>query len=152
MKIEINKIPEEGYWLEAEGDPADYHLAYPHCQFPEPIFFRLFVSKVSHELLVRGDFRMKVSLECSRCLKNFSYPLNFEEFTFCEPIDGRLVIDITEPVREEVLMSLPSKPLCRDDCKGLCPQCGQDLNAKECGCKKSRQNISFNDLDKLKFD
>ena len=62
------------------------------------------------------------------------------------------MIDLTEPIREDVLMAIPSKPLCRDACKGLCPQCGQDLNVKECGCKKDRQNISFNDLDKLKFD
>lgn len=152
MKIEINKIPEDGYWLDSEEPVGNYHLAYPLCQFLSPIFFHFFVNKVSHELLVQGDFRTKVEIQCSRCLKNFTYPLRFLEFTFCEEIAERVVIDLSNNIREDILMSIPSKPLCRENCRGLCPRCGQDLNVKECGCKKSRSDISFNDLNKLKFD
>lgn len=52
-----------------------------------------------------------------------------------EYFDGR-TIDLDPIVREQVLLALPVSVLCRDDCKGLCPQCGQDLNEAECGCER----------------
>lgn len=52
-----------------------------------------------------------------------------------EPFDGR-TIDLDPIVREQVLLALPASVLCREDCKGLCPQCGQNLNEAECGCER----------------
>jgi uncharacterized protein len=51
-----------------------------------------------------------------------------------ELFDGK-VIDLEPIVREQVLLSLPMSTVCREDCKGLCPQCGQNLNEKACGCE-----------------
>jgi uncharacterized protein len=47
--------------------------------------------------------------------------------------EGELV-DLSPPLRERLLLSLPTLPLCRDDCRGLCARCGSDLNAGPCGC------------------
>jgi DUF177 domain-containing protein len=52
-----------------------------------------------------------------------------------EYFDGR-TIDLDPIVKEQVLLALPVSVLCRDECKGLCPQCGQDLNEAECGCER----------------
>ena len=46
------------------------------------------------------------------------------------------VLDLQELVNEEVSLNLPTKILCSDDCKGLCPQCGANLNVSKCDCKK----------------
>ena len=46
-------------------------------------------------------------------------------------------IDLQPAVREQILLSVPPPPLCREDCKGLCPQCGKDLNEGECGCDRT---------------
>jgi uncharacterized protein len=55
-----------------------------------------------------------------------------------EPFDGK-TIDLDPIVREQVLLALPVTVLCRDDCKGLCPTCGQDLNERDCGHSEKQQ-------------
>jgi uncharacterized protein len=55
-----------------------------------------------------------------------------------EPFDGK-TIDLDPVVREQVLLALPVSVLCREDCKGLCPTCGQDLNEKDCGHGKVKE-------------
>lgn len=152
MKIDVPKLPEEGKWFDDEGAASLYHLEFPLCQFQDVIQIHLFVNKVSGDLLARGELVTKVHIQCVRCLNDFIYPINIKEFTFCEPIKNRPIIDLTEPIKEDILLTLPSKPLCRKDCKGLCTKCGQDLNDKKCGCKKETKNLRLSDLDKLKFD
>jgi DUF177 domain-containing protein len=53
-----------------------------------------------------------------------------------EPYSGK-TIDVGPALREQILLAIPSAPLCDEACKGLCPRCGKDLNAGECGCEKS---------------
>jgi uncharacterized protein len=56
-------------------------------------------------------------------------------------IDARAtVLDLSETVREELILSVPEYVLCRDDCRGLCPGCGQDLNVRSCGCQPSKDS------------
>ena len=45
-------------------------------------------------------------------------------------------IDVDEVVKEQILLAVPTRMLCREDCKGICPECGTDLNKGECACKK----------------
>lgn len=82
---------------------------------------------------------------CSRCLKSFEMPLSFEvkKLVRCEMAedfddviytDAGYFIDITEEIRTQIYFEFPTKPLCIEDCKGLCPVCGCDLNVKSCSC------------------
>ena len=98
--------------------------------------------------VVRLVFGVKsvLSLTCDRCLEAFerAYDFSFEhvlvrtlhtendEYVVCE--DG--VLDLTELVRTDLLLELPTKVLCREDCKGLCGQCGTNLSFGSCECKK----------------
>jgi len=85
--------------------------------------------------------------ECARCLTPVSVPLNLqigalftEDAEALDDPDSYAVapdapdIDVTQAVREELLLTAPRYAVCREDCKGLCPQCGKDLNAGPCGC------------------
>ena len=94
-----------------------------------------------------GTARTVVKGECRRCLTPADAPVNLEIgalFTqdpeALEDPDSYPVapdateIDVTPAVREELLLAAPRYVLCRENCKGLCPQCGQDLNAGPCGC------------------
>ncbi len=109
-------------------------------------------------ILVRGELKTEVGLACSRCLGLFNFPvaLNIaEEYIPIidiisgsqlpspeEPglfvIDERHVINLTEATRQYALLAIPMKPLCREDCAGLCRNCGQNLNQGPCNCP-SRQ-------------
>ncbi len=88
---------------------------------------------------------LKISAECDRCLSSFerSYSFDFEhivvrslngendEYVVTESDN----LDMDELAVNDVLLQMPTKLLCREDCKGLCPKCGADLNISDCGCE-----------------
>ncbi|MBI2861953.1 MAG: DUF177 domain-containing protein [Chloroflexi bacterium] len=112
--------------------------------------------RTSKGILVSGRLTMTVELSCSRCLTECQtrLPCIFDEeylatvdiltgtrlppaadpsvFTIAE----NHILDITEAVRQCALTELPMKPLCREDCLGLCPSCGQNRNLTSCSCGK----------------
>ena len=61
-------------------------------------------------------------------------------------------MDLTEDVRDDILLAFPSRCLCRAECKGLCPDCGQNLNARECDCRSEASDESpWAGLDKIRL-
>jgi DUF177 domain-containing protein len=95
----------------------------------------------------QGTARTVVQGECRRCLTPVVTPLQLEIGALLtqdpEVLDDpdsyavapdATAIDVTPAVREELVLAAPRYVLCRDDCKGFCPQCGKDLNAGSCGC------------------
>lgn len=88
---------------------------------------------------------MKISAECDRCLSSFerSYSFDFEHVlvkSLNSDNDEYIVtdgddLDVDELAVNDVLLQMPTKLLCKEDCKGLCPKCGADLNISECGCE-----------------
>lgn len=111
--------------------------------------------RVNQGLLVDGWVDLTIELSCTRCLKNFEQPMHvtFEERFYPTvdvvtgvplppideddvfPIDEHHLIDLTEAVRQHVLLDIPMVTLCKEDCAGLCPQCGKDLNLGPCDCE-----------------
>ncbi len=103
-------------------------------------------------VLVHADVQVRPQLECGRCLQPFETELRLlidEEFiplrdpvtgeaVSADPdefrIDGRNHLDLSEAVRQYEQAALPIRPLCREDCAGLCPACGQNLNERRCDC------------------
>ena len=104
---------------------------------------------------VKGNVRALLQVECDRCLKPIEVPVNsrfdVEYVTTAEyeaqqlpelsesdlnltVFDGE-VIDIDDLVTEELLLAVPDHLVCKDDCKGFCPNCGADRNSVECGCE-----------------
>lgn len=98
------------------------------------------------------DFQTVVELECERCLKKFDAPVTVNEaerdFTLEAPLDiddpndifliepKTFKIDITEPLRQEIILHFPAIPVCSSGCKGICHLCGADRNQKNCDCKE----------------
>jgi len=120
-----------------------------------PIDGHVRMRRTNQGLLVDGWVELTLELSCNRCLKTFEQPMHvdFEEQFYPTvdvisgmpldpfdedeifPIDAHHEVDLTEAVRQNVLLALPMVTICREDCKGLCPQCGQDLNLGSCECK-----------------
>jgi uncharacterized protein len=102
------------------------------------------VGRTPQGLIVQGNFTGKTTLECVRCLTDYEQTLVWEftelyAFTPENVTDSDLLvpddaqIDLDDLVREFALLEFPIKPLCREDCQGLCMECGQNLNEKDCG-------------------
>ncbi len=110
--------------------------------------------RTNRSVLVTGNLETDIKGECSRCLERFEYSLklNIEEefFLTVDPISGlplpppteagaflideNHILDLGEAVRQYKIMALPMNPVCRQDCAGLCPQCGRNLNYGVCDC------------------
>lgn len=115
--------------------------------FTEPIDVTLDIENVGKSLLVRGNITLAIAVNCSRCLKPFTYcsQLAFEDEWFpgefaTEATDESAFIfnkdefAIDDRIIEQIVVQLPMKFLCSEDCKGLCLKCGADLNMDACSC------------------
>ena len=118
------------------------------------------VTSVGDVLTLRASIKTKLDLKCSRCLEAFIYPIdieieerftnnnehqNDEEIIF---VDGN-ILDITEIVENVIISTLPIKRLCTDNCRGLCYQCGKNLNEGSCNCNTNDVDLRLAKLQEL---
>jgi uncharacterized protein len=130
------------------------------CEFSAPIRIRLKAALIGEMVEVEGNLETTLRLTCGRCLTEFvgllatDFAITYVREAHGLPADdaaaeGRAEaedagligfrgeeIDLTEGIQEQVVLCLPMRPLCREDCKGLCAACGADLNAGECNCRR----------------
>lgn len=124
--------------------------------FAEPVTGEITLTGAAGGVSLRGRVRTVAGCVCGACLRRFELPIAVdvsEEFgprgerpeapgeeheltagDFLVPVEAGDTIDVTEVVRQHVLLALPLAPRCRDGCPGLCPRCGADLNDGPCGC------------------
>ncbi len=120
---------------------------------------------------VEGTIKTAIRLICNRCAEEFLYDV--DTFFHCqeEPLSNENTeadlslrkrdmdidhysdeeVDINRFFREQILLAVPMHPLCKPDCLGLCPKCGQNLNVKKCGCAEEETENPFSVIKKL-FD
>ena len=125
-------------------------------EFVERVTGRVDLRNTGEHVLARGRLRTIAIVECSRCLRKHHEDI---EFDFCEdcaltqidepisyaaelddepvpvPILNDRMVDLSELVRQLLIVHLPSYSVCSPECRGLCPHCGADLNEGACGCE-----------------
>ncbi|MCA1831333.1 MAG: DUF177 domain-containing protein [Actinobacteria bacterium] len=155
---ELLRSPGSSRRLELEEEVAG--LAVPMAHVAGAPVLDLLAERVVEGILISGTVSGALELECIRCLTEvedvFSVPVS-ELFATGEiapgdevyPVEGDH-IDLEPMVRDAVVLGLPLNPLCRPDCKGLCPQCGQDLNEADCGHRPERIDVRWEPLRRLK--
>jgi len=118
------------------------------------------------DFIVTGSFKAAISLVCDKCGVKYKYQLNDkfiyilvneipEDLTESDDlilIDKTRKADITEKLRESILISMPFSNKCRADCKGLCFNCGADLNTTNCNCSSEDTNPAFDKILNLLDD
>ena len=119
------------------------------------------ISSDSDMLIVSAKIKADLEMICSRCLDTFIYPIDIdieERFTTNSKSqdDEAIVVmddvlDITEIVETSIISTFPIQRVCKDDCKGLCQECGCNLNYNKCSCNKENVDIRFEALKGL-FD
>lgn len=145
-----------------ETQPESIELGGQAVRFEQPFTGTAEIWNAGDRLLVKADVFGEATLVCSRCLGEFTEPLDVsfeEEFIELAPDEGRVEedeeeesgrtvsfysgdeIDLTDPLRENILLELPMKPLCDEECKGLCPTCGTNLNEGACKCEGDREIV-----------
>ena len=168
MKIVIEDIPDEGLVVDIEEK-----LGLEEVSVVSPVTAQLGLNRTGKEIIVTGSLRAGLGLQCSRCLKDFRRTLDLPVNVVYHPIDEMGIerhelkddemdmgfysgeeLDLRELLKEQLLLNIQMKPLCDENCKGLCPHCGVDLNSETCGCEKKgsdpRLEVLKNFLEKRK--
>jgi uncharacterized protein len=159
LVIEVAKIPHEGMAIAAPLDPAEMHVEGERSFALRPgaqVDCRIERAE-DLSVHVRGHLRAALELECGRCLESYTLPLDQELELFYLPhrpedrdesedevelSDRDMVVayyegerlDLGEVLREQLFLAVPLRPLCREDCRGLCAACGANRNVVSCAC------------------
>jgi uncharacterized metal-binding protein YceD (DUF177 family) len=120
------------------------------------ILGRVRLEKHFRDILVRGHLQGRLHLACSRCLEDFDERAEADFDLLLVPKPGSImgeseelsapeldldyysgeILDLEAIIKEQIILMVPLKPLCLEDCKGLCPRCGAVLNLEDCSCRK----------------
>lgn len=132
-------------------------------RFSGPVHADLRVESTGKVFWARGDLHTGIVFACSRCLQEFIFPVNIElDFNIADAVyrndfaEEEAVfftgdeVDITSYLEEEILLSLPMQPLCDENCRGLCPICGANLNVENCRCSDEKIDPRWEKLMQLK--
>jgi len=131
--------------VELELDPKALDL--PESIILESLTVKAKLYRLEDMVTVNAKLLAKLNLICDRCLDNFNTEVKFtfeREYLFDRKqenendegyVDKYFNVDISSAVREELLLAIPTKNLCKNDCKGICLTCGVNLNHEDCKCK-----------------
>ena len=155
MQLDLSKIRQAQSRFDRTFEPSEVTMQDDAYRVVAPVQLGFDIHKDKDKFRLVGSLRTELELPCSRCLEPFRLPVD-------QPFDLRYhpqaeasmepetevaeedletsfyrneQIDLNELLREQFYLALPMKPLCREDCKGLCPQCGTNLNAGTCDCE-----------------
>jgi uncharacterized protein len=177
VKIRIDDLKDKTVELVDEEPVAGYPSliameAAGECSFLAPLRISLAIAREYDHVRVNGRVETELRLNCSRCLAEYRTAIDSpftifylratgtdqdEEVELAEEdmISATYAgdeIDFTVEIAEQIVMAIPFKPLCREDCRGLCPTCGADLNNADCSCSRQEINVKFSALKDFKVE
>lgn len=165
MRLIVSDIPDEGFEQELE-----LPIILNDREKPVIAYVLLKIFRFDKKVFIEGTVKVSVLLKCSRCLNDFTHPLDVSfrgEYNPAEETakedEKELIgkeldlsfysndeINVDELIKEQLLLSIPMKPLCNVECAGICLKCGQDLIKGPCECKTIEVDPRLAPLQKLK--
>lgn len=169
--IEIDNLTQTPKAFDARFEPSEFDFSDDDgLSLTSPAEVAGEASLKSGELRLRGTVKTEAEVSCDRCLKAIPKSINQSFDAVFVPASEDIrqpsielaandlskgiyegnVFDLRELAREQLLLSIDTRTLCREECKGLCPTCGVDLNLKACECKQDDVDPRWAVLSKLK--
>jgi uncharacterized protein len=170
--VDLKDLEQDKVALEGTFEPGQIEFGSEGIRQVAPLQWNITAERAGEEVRVAGSLQTTVEASCSRCLEparcdiSKSFDLFFrerEENMFDEDDDIELTeedmrtafftgtrLALADILREQVLLALPMKALCRVDCKGLCPTCGTNLNLNTCNCPRERFTPHMDQLLEIK--
>jgi len=164
MKIDLTKIPPGGKEIDFSLEPGWWKPDFDEDRIVElesPLSARLTIYQTGEKIIVDGTLSARLLLRCDRCLETYSNNLttDFRIYLSMFPFKGEAEVELLENdlnldfiddnfldsdqiIKEQLILNLPVKTLCRKECKGLCSLCGCNLNIERCSCQ-SRYETSL---------
>jgi uncharacterized protein len=164
MKIQVQGLSEGLHEYLFDIPSVDLGLTE---EFSGDVKVRVSLDKTQNEIVLSAQLSAAVHLECDRCTRPFVLELDpgyrmvyvweGEDTSLLDPSEvqvispGLSVIDLSEDVRQTLVLALPFKRVCTEQCRGLCPHCGKNLNEEPCGCRDSADDSRWEKLKNVKF-
>ncbi|MBN1560509.1 DUF177 domain-containing protein [candidate division KSB1 bacterium] len=165
VKLNFAAIKEGHSFLAEDVEATDIDLA-EFTEFGHAVHIQHDLERVGNEVYIKTTLATKMNLICDVCLD--SYSLNVQEtIEIILTKDNELVergeedvylvtdstteIDITDSLRQSLILAIPFKKTCRESCKGLCPTCGNNLNYQQCACSREKTDSRWDELRKITF-
>ncbi|HEY8459643.1 MAG TPA: DUF177 domain-containing protein [Blastocatellia bacterium] len=154
MIISLARMPPDGLVFKRQYEAGELDTREYDFELKEPPLVEGRAMRAGQDIRLRGEIKAGISAPCDRCLSEVEIPARIPFDLFYAPVEPGAPgerelferdldfgsyendqIDLDELVLEQLELSLPSRVLCREECRGLCPQCGADLNIEQCECK-----------------
>jgi uncharacterized protein len=167
LRVKLDEIKESGYHLSCSRSKnwvseIFKDLADSDFTFIDDIEIQVEIFKFEKDISVSGLIRTAIKMSCIRCLGDFEFPLEADFHYNLFPAEERELspeievskqdldeiyyqgdsIEIPPLIREQVLLNVPSRPLCQELCKGICSKCGSNLNQAPCQCEREEGVVS----------
>jgi len=160
MIFDIGEIPEGGLNFDVLADKEQFEIDQPDCTLIDGVKVKGSLKKIERDICFFGDLQAQLQLTCTRCLKPFPFQVESKiQIHFVprakEQSPGSEVeiketdieqevyeddrVDMSGPIRDQILLEVPLMHLCQKDCKGICSECGTDLNLNQCECQNEGQ-------------
>ena len=146
MKVLLKKIPDGGLDVDKTIEPGEIGLENDESlKCLSPLHVRAHVERADEEVIVHVKVEGRYQLICARCLDPVEEDREDTFDLFFDVTPEMQLIEFADDIRQELVVTLSTVRLCRQDCGGICPGCGVNLNHEKCKCKPVTSNfISFN--------
>ncbi len=121
MKVHILQIPDEGKHIEGEDPNTMLDLHDKEVQPVSPVYYSLDVGLSDGGLWAVGRVHADLRMQCVKCLDHFIFTADIKDFACQVELSGKETVDLTEPVREDILLALPAHPHCDWNGEKVCP-------------------------------
>ena len=165
--VDLGRLEREGrVRIRQDIDPDSVIWSGMDIRFAEPVHVDLEAQTAIRDVLVQGRVTGSVAHECRRCLEPLTVPVAedismfFQEDAPAADVEAGEVyalpergdLDLTPAVREQLALAIPQYALCREDCRGLCPTCGRNLNEGDCDCVVEEVDDRWAALRRINFE
>jgi uncharacterized protein len=163
MKIQVGGLSEGIHEYEFEVAPEELNLGE---SFSGSVLVKASLDKSVHQIALQAAISSTGHFACDRCVREFDLPIKTSYRMFyvmegseegaIDPTEMQVIphgvstINLSDDVRQTVVIGIPLKLLCTPDCRGLCPECGRDRNAQQCSCSSTIVDSRWEGLEQLR--
>jgi uncharacterized protein len=135
IKISVRDIPATGLDIDQSIPKEGIGLSSEEVDIRSLLNVKAHLEKTNNVVIADAHIKAEFGYMCARCLEEL-YSTEERSYKFDFELDpSNEYIDLGEEIRQEIIMANPAKVLCSKDCKGICPECGANLNVEKCKCK-----------------